>query len=169
VSGSETAESVQRDVIEGSEKKKSFLSKIETGLLVPLVTAYAYALSFAYQAGYLSHFGLPVEFVDVTLQQLLRCGSVAILGMYLAFQGLDLLLSLRPSSISRGADLKFVECAVFLVLQIVLLKVVDATTWLWVVILMLFSGLPIFYYFLFPIWAHSTVRGYWQRVEAHIE
>jgi hypothetical protein len=59
-------------------------SKIDGAISVLILTTIAYVAAFAYEATYLSHFGIPVEFVDVTLRELLLYGATALGFMFVA-------------------------------------------------------------------------------------
>jgi hypothetical protein len=64
------------------EPKRSY--KIDGAILALILTTIAYVAAFAYEDTYLSYFGIPVEFVDVTLRELLLCGAVTLLVMFAA-------------------------------------------------------------------------------------
>jgi len=64
------------------EPKRSH--KIDGAILVLILTTIAYVAAFAYENTYLSYFGIPVEFVDVTLRELLLCGAITLLVMFAA-------------------------------------------------------------------------------------
>jgi hypothetical protein len=51
---------------------------MEGAILVLIFTAIAYVAAFTYEATYLSYFGIPIEFVDVTLRELLLYGVIAL-------------------------------------------------------------------------------------------
>src|SRR5258708_26547380 len=58
--------------------------KIDAAILVLILTTIAYVAAFAYEATYLSYFGIPIEFVDVTLRELLLYGAIALGFMFFA-------------------------------------------------------------------------------------
>jgi hypothetical protein len=56
---------------ESQQRDKAKMAGVDAALLVFYLTALAYIAAFSYQAGYLSHFGLWVDLVEVDLKQLL--------------------------------------------------------------------------------------------------
>lgn len=48
-----------------------WIKTIDSALLISLITATSYAVAFQYEAGYLSHFGLPTEYVEVNASRLI--------------------------------------------------------------------------------------------------
>jgi hypothetical protein len=52
--------------------------RVDGAILVLIFTAIAYVAAFTYEATYLSYFGIPIEFVDVTLSELLLYGVIAL-------------------------------------------------------------------------------------------
>jgi hypothetical protein len=56
---------------ESQERDNANMAGVDAALLVFYLTALAYIAAFSYQAGYLSHFGLWVDLVEVDLKQLL--------------------------------------------------------------------------------------------------
>jgi hypothetical protein len=51
-------------------------NRIESAILVLIFTTMAYIAAFTHEAAYLSYFGIPIEFVDVTLRELLFYGVI---------------------------------------------------------------------------------------------
>jgi hypothetical protein len=49
--------------------------RISEGVLIVLVTAWAYLTAFAYEAGYLRYFGVPLELIEVNLRGLLLASA----------------------------------------------------------------------------------------------
>jgi hypothetical protein len=49
-----------------------------------IFTAIAYVAAFTYEATYLSYFGIPIEFVDVSLRELLLYGVIALGSIFVA-------------------------------------------------------------------------------------
>jgi hypothetical protein len=58
--------------------------RIDGAILVLVLTTIAYVAAFTYEATYLSYFGIPIEFVDVTLRELLLYGVIALGFMFFA-------------------------------------------------------------------------------------
>jgi hypothetical protein len=58
--------------------------RIDGAILVLIFTAIAYVAAFTYEATYLSYFGIPIEFVDVTLRELLLYGVIALACIFAA-------------------------------------------------------------------------------------
>jgi hypothetical protein len=50
---------------------------LDGAVLALILTSIAYVAAFTYEATYLSYFGIPIEFVDVTLRELLLYGAIA--------------------------------------------------------------------------------------------
>jgi hypothetical protein len=64
------------------ESKKAH--RLDGAILALILTTTAYVAAFTYEATYLSHFGIPIEFVDVTLRELLLYGATALGFMFVA-------------------------------------------------------------------------------------
>jgi hypothetical protein len=58
--------------------------RIDGAILVLIFTTIAYLAAFTYEATYLSYFGIPIEFVDVTLRELLLYGVSALGFMFVS-------------------------------------------------------------------------------------
>jgi hypothetical protein len=58
--------------------------RIDGAILVLIFTAIAYVAAFTHEATYLSYFGIPIEFVDVTLRELLLYGVFVLTFMFFA-------------------------------------------------------------------------------------
>jgi hypothetical protein len=58
--------------------------RIDGAILALILTTIAYVAAFTYEATYLSYFGIPIEFVDVTLRELLLYGVIAFGFMFVA-------------------------------------------------------------------------------------
>jgi len=86
-----------------NEPKRSH--RIDGAIVALILTAIAYIAAFSYEATYLSYFGIPIEFVDVTLRELLPYGLLALIFMSFAilFSTFfwDVFLKSLPPAISK--------------------------------------------------------------------
>jgi hypothetical protein len=57
---------------------------IDSALLILLLTAGAYAIAFQYESGYLSHFGVPSEYAEVSAGRLVAAAAVALFSIAVA-------------------------------------------------------------------------------------
>lgn len=82
---------------ESAREVSHWTRQIDSALLVLLLTAASYAVAFAYEAGYLSHFGIPMEFSEVSLRDLLLCGVALVSAFFGIFLVLELPFRALPS------------------------------------------------------------------------
>jgi hypothetical protein len=75
---------------------KSFLGSLPEALFIAILTVGAYWLSFRYEAGYLSAFGLPPYLVEVSLQTTLLVAFALSAGVCIVFCLVNFSLLLWP-------------------------------------------------------------------------
>src|SRR5258708_5809069 len=83
-----------------SASKEPTSSKIESGIIVLLLTAIAYVAAFAFDAAYLGYFGIPPAFAEVSLRGLLLTVTFAAALLFL-LPTVDLILDFVPKDVSR--------------------------------------------------------------------
>jgi hypothetical protein len=147
------------------DKRSESLSRIDSAVLVLLLTAWAYALAFAYESHYLGWFGIPAALVEVNLRALLYCAGTILV---LAF-GAYLLLYSIGQFVPRLIRLEIQEDTALIALWLIGLTLLGRyLQWPWLVDL--FFILPIaltFMTFVVPTFEpRPRACGYWARVEA---
>lgn len=85
-------------------------NSFDSAVTIVLLTALAYAAAFAYEGAYLSHFGVPLDFVSVDLRSLLLClAALSGAGSVIIF--INGILTLWPADLPRHIQLQAVRTA----------------------------------------------------------
>lgn len=139
----------------------------DTALLILLLTAGAYAIAFEYQAGYLSHFGIPETLCEVTPRELIVSGG-ALLGFatsifFLTNWALDVLPKSWPTVVRRRV----------VVLMLLLVLAINAATYsggtrLGVILLVGIPAVMLLGELLMPLLAYSKLPTYAAKLEASV-
>ena len=140
---------------------------IDSALLVLLLTAACYGVAFAYQAGYLSHFGVPTELAEVSVRDLFLCaGALSSIAIGL-FAFVQIALRLLPKKWSSTVRHRVGFHVVWLGVMLVLLprwapRPVTALIGFGFPAVMLVGEL------LMPLLTHRDIPGYSAKLEASI-
>jgi len=102
---------------------------IDSALLVLLPTAGSYGIAFEYQEGYLRHFGVPSDFVQVGVRELLTGGVALLFSLAVVLCVVNFALRLLPEKgrmISPRSRFRMVSLAIFLVFLLMALRAMGA-------------------------------------------
>lgn len=145
------------------------LTGLDPALLILFVTSYAYALGFAYEYGYLAHFGIPVEFVEIGLRELLVFGALTMGAITAFYFLLDFLMYQIPNHVTPVVRGTAMYVGAFAIIMGVILRITHVPWFGW---LLGFGFGPVwltFENFVAPIWRQPNTLPYWRRVEAETE
>jgi hypothetical protein len=145
---------------------KRFNFSFSEGLLLAIGSSSAYLLTFQYEKGFASHFGIPPQFVSVGLLNVLF-GAVLLLGfIFLLVSVVNLFVSFIP--IRYSEEPVFVRRAVNLGITLlgVFILAYLYNTRLWWSIFVLGSVLLIFAAFVLPIFRNKNESTYIKKLEA---
>jgi hypothetical protein len=98
---------------------------IDSGIKVLLLTAVTYESAFIYEVSYLSHFGIPIAFVDVTLHELLLCGIASLFAIGFTIW-LDIFWSARPTKMPPRLAQSLMTLFLLIIAVSVLCALIDA-------------------------------------------
>lgn len=149
----------------GTEKQKGFGARLDSALVVLLLTAFTYATAFAYEAGYLAYFGLPPDFAEVSLRSLLICAIFVFASVIFLIFVLDQLLRIRLRRASDTLSGELKGLLVVLVLLFALCKLLGAPWYLLALFLGGVAGIQLFTFFVEPELKDRSSISYWAKVE----
>jgi hypothetical protein len=114
-----------------AEAKPRWIAGVDKAALLAIVTPIAYFFAYQYDRGYLSFFGIPNVFVDVSLRDLLIVAAAmvtVVVGLYVAFDGFLVVLPEKwPKPIRQRAIWFFWTMAALTLLD----KVFDLSVPVW--------------------------------------
>lgn len=142
--------------------------RIDSAILVLLLTVGGYALAFAYQDGYLGYFGVPAYLAEVSPRELLLfAGATA--GAAVAAYNLFIAAAAKlPAAVPRVVAPILLATAFAWVEMLLLLWLYGAPLAVWVVTLLIVSVFT-FVHFGVPIFFHRDTPGYFAKVAVSIE
>lgn len=145
--------------------------RIDSALLGLLLTAASYAVAFEYEAGYLSHFGLPAELVEVGARNLLIAAATVLGSAMLFYVFVAALLDALPKSV-RGWPPVVRRRVLFLGFLCVFLYVVFTRMHVTTRALVLGVGVPLVILIgelVMPLMGHRHVPSYAGKLEASVK
>jgi hypothetical protein len=136
-----------------------------------LLTASSYAIAFEYQAGYLSHFGLPADFVEVGARNLIIAAATVLGSAMLFYVFVAGLLDALPKSV-RGWSPVVRRRVFFLGFLCVFLYFVSTRMHVTTVALLIGVGLPALMLIgelLTPLFIYRQIPSYAGKLEASVK
>ena len=151
-----------------TENMPTTLSRtLDSAILLAMLSALAFATSFAFECGYAGYFGIPALLVEANPKNLLICGAIFVFGMPSVWQSADFLVSLWPKkwpdAIRRATVITMSPLVLMLVARVFL-----GTKWSTIAVI----GLPAtalfgLIEFACPLLAHSDKPGYVAKLDAN--
>jgi len=145
--------------------------RIDSALLGLLLTAASYAVAFEYEAGYLSHFGLPADLVEVGARNLIIAAATVLGSAMLFYVSVAGLLDTLPKSV-RGWPPVVRRRLFFLGFLCLFLYFVFTRMHVTTVALLIGVGLPglmLIGELVMPLIGHRQVPTYAGRLEASVK
>lgn len=137
------------------QKSGSVESKLITeGVIILIGTALAYLASFLYEFGYSIHFGIPIEFINVTIQNILIYTVSLTIIFCLLVQWIDSILLMAQSGLDleRNFVLMFVKKYGMWLLVAAIVILASGYDILAVVYFVINPGILIIFDFILPLW-----------------
>lgn len=141
---------------------------VDFGVVLFLLTALAYCVAFAFEAGYIGYFGVPVEFAEVNLKELLLCASAALGGVGLLANVTNLVLLHWPQTLSPVVHRMLASWLVLVGFVAASLALRGASWSAWVLAMILPALIGLFE-FVLPLWWYRGATSYSEKVEAAMQ
>jgi hypothetical protein len=141
--------------------------RFDTSLVILFLTAVSYSAAFTYQAAYLGQFGIPPEFAEVSIKELLLFVGAVGAGFFAIITFADAAMKLWPKSFPASVIPRTVGICVWLAITIILLGLRGAPLVSWLISLA-FPTLIAFGEFVLPILTFRHLPTYAAKVEASV-
>ena len=142
---------------------------IDSAFLILLLTASSYAIAFQYEAGYLSHFGVPTEYVEVNTGRLIIAAGAT----FFVITTTVFLWSSLKTVLPRVTPLRLVVTnrlavlATWLVISLLVANEMEGT-WFTKVLVCVFPVTMLVGELIMPLVSHRKVRTYAAKLEASV-
>jgi hypothetical protein len=108
--------------------------KVESSVIILMLTTTAYLVAFAYDCGYLSFFAIPWTFAEVSLRgAFLAVASASI--FWVVFQTADLFWKLIPKDLPKSVETDFIFYGTLDIAGVAALLLLGPPLYVWLVIL----------------------------------
>jgi hypothetical protein len=135
------------------------------GLLIALVPAYAYLLTFQYEEGFASYFGIPAQLVDINLGSILIPTAAVLVFGLLYFMVANGLVMFIPATVGDHPLVKRHVITIIVSSLLLFIPAVIYNTRRWWIFAIGSTLLGIFVYLLFPLLLFRTEGGYINKLE----
>jgi hypothetical protein len=139
--------------------------RLSEGVLLALAPAYAYLLTFQYEKGFTSYFGIPDSFIDITLGNVLTLAGVVLGFVWVYLMMLNGIVMFIPSSVGNHPLIKrhVITLSIYSLFVYIPAYIYDTRS-MWVFAIST-TLLGIFTYFILPLILFRDKRGYLDKLE----
>jgi len=148
---------------------KELIKRLESPLSILVITASAYASAFGYEDGYLSYFGVPVEFAAVDLRSLLICVSAVLVGVVVIVGAGLVLLELTPKSVPKNRRFVIVYVVWLFLVAVVASQLLPGPAVFRLAVACVAPLALAWIIFVQPLFSQRSTHGYWKKFEAALK
>ncbi len=150
-------------------KSVHWTKTIDSALLILLLTASSYAIAFQYEAGYLSHFGVPAEYAEVNAGRLIAAAGATLFSITTAvflWSSLKALLP-RVAPLHLVVTNRLAYLATWVVISLLFANETEGS-WFVKALICAFPGMMLIGELIMPLVSHRNLSSYAAKLEASV-